>query len=354
MNGTVMAGTREVQLNDIERLIELDFVRATESAALNAYRWFGKGDPQAAHAAAVDAIRGALDTTSIQGTVVMGDGMKPQPDGIEAGEVMGDASEGALEIELAFIPIDGIELVGAGLPGAVCALVAASQADKASSFTDIPCRYMEKIAYGSQVHAGPGKVHLNASVRDNLEIIATQLSKRVQDLNVAVLDRPRHADLIAKIRKAGSSVLLIREGDLAACLAPCFPETGVDVYMGTGGSAEAVMSSAAIQCLGGDILARVAPVDDAETARVKEMMGKDALEQLFAARDLSYGDNVVFCATAISDTAVLGGIKVHGSLASTHSVVMRSRFRTIRYIKTDHDLSLKMIRLHSTKSESNL
>ena len=349
-----MTVTREVRLNDIERLIELDFVRATESAALNAYRWFGKGDPQAAHAAAVDALRGALDTTSVQGAVVMGDGMKPQTGGIEAGEIMGDNSEGALEIELAFVPIDGIDLVGAGLPGAVCALAAASSPDGTSSFAEIPCRYMEKIAYGQHVNAGPGKVHLNASVRDNLEIIATQLRKRIQDLSVAVLDRSRHQELIGKIRKAGASVLLIREGDLAACLAPCFPETGVDVYMGTGGGAEALMSSVAIQCLGGDILARLAPVDDAEAKKAKAALGEGALEKLYRAVDLSHGDNVVFCATAISDATVLDGIRINGSLASTHSMVMRSRYRTIRYIKTDHDLSRKMIRLHSTKAESNL
>ena len=349
-----MVTTRKVQLNDIERLIELDFVRATESAALNAYRWFGKGDPLAAHVAAVDALRGALDTTSVLGTVVLGDGMNPQPGGIKSGEIMGNSSEEALEVELALVPLDGIDLVGDGLPGAVCALVAASSPDGESCFAQIPCRYMEKIAFGPAVNSGPGKVHLNASVRDNLEIISTQLGKRVQDLNVAVLDRPRHQELIGKIRKAEASVLLIREGDLAACLAPCFPETGVDVYMGTGGGAEALMSSVAIKCLGGDILARLAPVDDAEAKKVIEVLGEGALEKLYCADDLSHGDNVVFCATAISDSPVLDGIKVNGSLASTHSVVMRSRYRTIRYIKTDHDLSRKKIRLHSTNAESNL
>jgi fructose-1,6-bisphosphatase II len=349
-----MTTTQKVQLNNIERLIELDFVRATESAALNAFRWFGKGDPIAAHASAVDALRGALDATGVQATVVMGDGMNPQPCGIESGEIMGNGSETALEIELAIIPLDGIDLVGNGLPGAVCALVAANRLEDESCFPQLPCRYMNKMAFGPAVNAGPGKVHLNASVRDNLEIVATQLGKRVQHLNVAVLDRPRHQDLIAKIRKAGSSVLLIREGDLAACLAPCFPETGVDLYMGTGGGAEAMMGSVAIKCLGGDILARLAPVDEEEEKKAIEVLGEGALEKLYCAEDLSHGDNVVFCATAISDSPVLNGIKINGSLASTHSVVMRSRYRTIRYIKTDHDLSRKKIRLHSTNAETNL
>jgi len=341
-------------LNEIERLIEFDFVRATESAALNTYHWLGKGDPLAAHAAAVDALKGTLDVTSVIGTVVLGDGMNPQSEGIQENEILGTGEEDSLAVQLAILPIDGVELVSRGEPGALCVLVAASSLEGKRCFAKIPCKYMEKMAYGPQVAQGPGQLSLDASVRDNLEIIAMKLGKRIQDLSVVALNRRRHEALIGRIRKAGASVRLIGEGDLAACLAPCFPDTGVDVYMGTGGGAEAVMAAAAIKCIGGEILARLAPMDDQEEQTLRETLSEEALKKQYRAEDLAHGDNVIFCATGISDSNILRGIKVQGKLASTYSVVMRTRFRTVRYIKTDHDLSRKKIRLHSTQAETSL
>ena len=346
--------TQKIVLNDIERLIELDFVRATESAALNAYRYFGKGDPLAAHAAAVDALRGALDTTSMKGTVVMRDGMNPHDDGFQDNEQLGNSHNEALAVDLGFVPIDGVDLVGWGIPGAMCVLVAASRSDAESNFARIPCRYMEKMAYGPAVHLDAGSVHLNASARDNLEIVALKLGKRIQDLSVVVLERTRHEELIEKIRQAGASVRLITDGDVAACLAPCFPETGIDVYMGIGGGDEAVMSAAAIKCIGGNIQARVAPVDDEEKQNVINELGEEGLNRIYHADDLTHGDNVVFCATAISDSNVLKGIHVNATLATTYSMVMRSRYRTVRYIKTAHDLTRKKIRLHTANAEVGL
>ena len=218
--------TEEIQITsmDLERMVEMDFVRSTEAAALNANRWLGKGDPQVAHAGAVDAMRGALDLTNICGTVLFGDGLKPQPNGVEPGERLGNWNENTLEVDLATLPIDGIDLVARGLPGAMSILVAACRMEGESAFLQAPCKYMEKIAFGPAVKKGPAQVHLNASVRDNLEIIATQMRKRVQDLNVAVLDRTRHDKLINDIRKAGASVMLISDGDVAACVAPSLPD----------------------------------------------------------------------------------------------------------------------------------
>jgi fructose-1,6-bisphosphatase II len=163
-------------------------------------------------------------------------------------------------------------------------LAAACRNEEQPAFLKVPCQYMEKIAYGPAVKAGPAQVHLEASVRDNLEIIALKLSKRVQDLNVAVLERKRHEKLIADIRKAGASVRLISDGDVAACVAPSLPGSRFDVYMGTGGGAEAVLAAAAIKCLGGDILARMVPTDDEEKGRIVDTLSEKALKQHFHAR----------------------------------------------------------------------
>lgn len=339
---------------DLERLVELDLIRTTEAAALNAYRWLGKGDPQAAHAAAVDAIRGTLDITRVSATVVFGDGLKPQANGIEAGEKLGNQQEEALEIGLAIIPIDGIELVGRGFSGAMSLLVAARSTDDSPTLMNVPCKYMEKIAYGPAVKLGPGQINLNASVRDNLEIIAGQLGKRVQDVTVAVLERKRHETLIKNLRKTGVSVRLINDGDVAAAMAPSFPNTGIDVYMGIGGSAEAVVAAAAIKCLDGDIIARFAPENEEEKKRIIEAFSPQDLQKQFYAEDMARGNNIIFCATGISDGFILRGIQVQGSKTSTSSVVMRARYGTVRTINAIHDLSRKTIRLRSANAEASL
>lgn len=339
---------------DLERMVELDLVRTTEAAALNAQRWLGKGDAQAAHAAAVDAMRGTLDLTNVSATALFGDGRKPQAGGIETGEKLGNWREGSLQVDLATVPIDGIDLVARGLPGAMSLLVAARSESDERALLPAPCRYMEKIAYGPTVNSGPGKVHLDASVRDNLEIIAMKLGQRVQDLNVAVLDRARHENLIADIRKAGAAVRLISDGDIAACVAPCLPNTGFDAYMGIGGTAEATLAAAAIKCLGGDILARMAPSDDEEKQEIVDKLSAAALKRHYCADDLARGDNIIFCATGISDSCVLRGIHIEGSVASTSSVVMRARYRTVRYIRATHDLGRKTIRLRSANAEAKL
>ena len=339
---------------DLERIVELDFVRTTEATAFNAHRWYGRGDPQAAHAAAVDAMRGTMDSTSVSATVIFGDGLKPQTDSIEPGEKLGNWLEGSLNIKLATIPIDGIDLVARGLPGAISVLVAACDSENSSALFNPPCCYMEKIAYGRVVKEGPSKLHLDASVRDNLEIIALKLGKRLQDLKVVVLDRKRHEKLIHDIRKAGASVRLINDGEISACIAVSLPDPIFDVYMGIGGAAETVMAGAAINCLGGDMLARLAPSDEQEKQQIIDSLSEDALGKHYHAEDLARGDNIVFCATGISDSYFLRNIHISGSTATTYSVVMRSRYRTVRYIRATHDLSRKTIRLRSANAEAKL
>jgi len=341
----------QIGVLDLERLVELDFVRTTEAAALSAYRWLGKGDPHAARIAAIDAMRGTLDLTSVSATVIFGDRHDLQSDGITVGEKLGNWMEGSLKVDLAVIPVDGVNLVSRGLWGAITVLVAASREGDQSALLKLPCDHMEKIAFGPAVAASPAQVHLNASVRDNLEIIATGCRKRVRDLSVEVLDRDRHSDLVADIRKAGASVCLIREGEIAACMAPSLPDSGIDVYMGTGGATEAVIAAAALRCLGGGMLARVAPRDDQEKQQITEALGKGAFDKQYRADDLARGDNVIFCATGISDGSILRGIHVDGNRASSASVVMRTRFRTTRKIYATHDLSKKTIRLRSANGE---
>ena len=339
---------------DLERLVELDFMRTTEAAALNACRWLGKGDPQKAHSAAVDAMRGTLDLTCVSATVIFGDGINQYPDGIVAGEKLGNWIDGSLKMELATIPIDGINLVANGLWGAMSVMVAAYSADDQHALMNVPCRHMEKIAYGPAVAAGPGQLHLNASVRDNLEIIAMKLRKRVQDLNVAVMDRQRHESLIRDIRQANASVRLIKEGEIAACIAPSLPATDIDVFMGTGGSAETVLAAAAMKCLGGDVIARMTPENEQEKLNVIEKLGEQALNDLYCSEDLARGDRIIFCATGISHGSILKGIHVDGNTAFTYSVVMRAKYRTVRKIAATHDLSVKTIRLRSEDAEAML
>ena len=354
--GKIMTANVEVSkaVLDLERMVELDFLRTTEAAALNAYRWLGKGNPAAAHAAAVDAMRGTLNLTNIRGTVVVGDNLKPEPGPIEAGEQLGSGQKNSFEADLAVLPTDGAELISMGHVGAMSLLAATHHSEGAPAFMNIPCRYVEKIAYGPAVKKGPAQVHMNASVRDNLEIIALQVDKRVQDLTVNVLDRKRHGKLISDIRKAGASVRLIHEGDVAGAIAPALPDSGIDVYMGTGGSVEAVLAAAALKCMGGDMLTRLTPSNDNEKKRVIAELGEEALSKHFTAEELVRGPSVVFCATGITSSFVLRGIHIEKNTASTYSVVMRARYGTVRYIKADHDLSRKTIRLHSAGAEAML
>src|ERR1043165_3860520 len=228
------------QAIDQERLVGLEFVRATEAGALSAYKWMGKGDKESGDFAACDAIRGLFDSVNISGKVTIGEGIKDNAPGIFKGEKLGTWAEGSVKLAIALDPIDGTTIVSKGLPGAICVIAAATcddpSVDPNSILADIPSFYMNKISFGPRVKQGPGRVRLDNPVQDNLEIIALKLGKRVQDLTVVILDRPRHERLIHDVRRAGAAIRLISDGDIAGAIAPCLPGSGVDVYMGTGGS----------------------------------------------------------------------------------------------------------------------
>ncbi|MEA2709243.1 MAG: fructose,6-bisphosphatase, partial [Phycisphaerales bacterium] len=212
---------------DLERLVGLEFIRATEAGALSAYKWMGKGDKESADYAACDAMRGLFDTVNISGLVTIGEGIKDNAPGIFKGEKLGTWSSGSIRMAIALDPIDGTTIVSKGLSGAISVIAAATcekpDQDPMSLLADIPSFYMNKISFGPRVKQGPGRIRLDNSVQDNLEIIALKLGKRVQDLTIVILDRPRHERLIHDVRRSGAAIRLISDGDIAGAITPCLP-----------------------------------------------------------------------------------------------------------------------------------
>jgi len=338
-----------------EELIGMDLLRACEAAALNVFHWIGKGDKNAADAAATDALRGMLNLTDMCGTCTIGEGIKDEAPGIFIGEKLGTWRAGSPVVSIAVDPIDGTTLTSKGLPGALAVIAAAkASGEDHRTLAAIPSFYVEKIAVGPRVKEGTGMVRLGAPVDQNLEIIALKLGKRVRDLIVCVLDRPRHEKLINDIRRTGAAIRLIGDGDVSAAIAPSIPESNVDVYMGSGGSPEAVLAAAAIRCLGGEILARMWPRDENERKQLEADGYGDLMKKIFTTADMAVGDDVVFVATGITDNSLLHGVAVREHIATTYSVVMRAHSRTVRYVKAYHDLTRKPIHLASTSRHEHL
>jgi len=338
-----------------EELIGMDLLRACEAAALNVFHWIGKGDKNAADAAATDALRGMLNLTDMCGTCTIGEGIKDEAPGIFIGEKLGTWRAGSPVVSIAVDPIDGTTLTSKGLPGALAVIAAAkASGEDHRTLAAIPSFYVEKIAVGPRVKEGTGMVRLGAPVDQNLEIIALKLGKRVRDLIVCVLDRPRHEKLINDIRRTGAAIRLIGDGDVSAAIAPSIPESNVDVYMGSGGSPEAVLAAAAIRCLGGEILARMWPRDENERKQLEADGYGDLMKKIFTTADMAVGDDVVFVATGITDNSLLHGVAVREHIATTYSVVMRAHSRTVRYVKAYHDLTRKTIHLASTSRHEHL
>ena len=343
---------------DLERIIEFDFLRATEAAALNTLEWLGRGEKEMADAAACDAIRGMFDLMNICGEVVIGEGIKDNAPGIFKGEHLGTWIPGSHKFDLALDPIDGTTNVAKGLPGSICCLAAASpEPHIGASLKDVPTFYMMKLAYGAKVvrymqRTGIEILSIRNPIEEIIPIVAKALRKRIRDLAVVVLDRPRHHKLVEAIRSSEAMVRMISDGDITAAIAPSIPESGVDLYVGIGGAPEAVLAAAAIRCLGGDIQAKMWPRDDEELKQVIEQGFTEELQRVFHAADLAKGNNIIFCATGVSDSPLLRGVRVRGHTAITHSILMRARSRTVRVIEAYHDLAHKTIRLRSTKRET--
>ena len=355
-----MARLNRSPIHDLERIIEFDLVRATEAAALNAAQWMGKGDKNAADQAACDAIRGMFDLLPCCAEVVIGEGLKDEAPGIFLGEHLGSWEPGTLPLDVAVDPLDGTTNLSKGLPNVISVLAAGSAYDGlGKSLKNLPSFYCDKLAYGPRVRnymrkQGVEQVKLETPIEENVLLIAKILNTPVHELTITVLDRPRHEQLVSRIRKVGARLRMIGDGDVAGAIAPSLPDSGTDLYAGVGGSPESVLAAAALRCLGGDMQVKIWPRDEAERTKLKKDGFEQELRQVYYAEDLAQGSGIVFCATGISDSPLLPGVRFLGHIATTHSIVMRAKTRTVRYIKSVHDLTTKTIRLRSTRAEQEL
>ncbi|MEI6713393.1 MAG: class II fructose-bisphosphatase [Verrucomicrobiota bacterium] len=345
--------------SDAERTIEFEFVRATENAALNSLAWLGRGEKELADEAACDAIYGVFDLVDICGEVVIGEGIKDNAPGIFLGEHLGTWKTGAPSFDIALDPIDGTSNIANGLPNSI-SVIAASQthAGQTRSMKHLPAFYSTKLAYGPDVvramSQGMEALSLDAPLEHTLGLVAEALGKRVPELVVMTMNRPRHADIIARVRKAGAALRLISDGDITAAVSPSLVESGVDLYYGIGGSPEGILTAAALKALGGGMLLKMWPRDEKEAEEVAAEVGQAELDRVYQVDDLVAGDSSIFCATGISDSPLLPGVKVTGKKATTTSILMRARSRTVRYIKAVHDLEHKTIHLRSTHGDRKL
>ncbi len=313
----------------IERNMAMELVRVTESAALAAARYMGMGDKELVDQAAVDAMRFTLDGVAMSGVVVIGEGEKDEAPMLYIGEEIGDGSDPGVDV--AVDPIDGTTLLSKGLPGAIAALALSA---RGTMTVPREVYYMDKIAVGPEAK---GVIDINASVEQNLGQVAKAMDRKVEELTVVVLDRPRHQDLLVEIREAGARVKLITDGDVAAGIQAALPESGVDVLMGIGGTPEGVLTAAAIRCIGGEIQCKAWPRDDKE--RQAALVAGLDLERVYTATDLVAGDDVFFAATGASTGELLQGVRFFGGGARTQSLVMRSRSGTVRWIDSIHDFN---------------
>ena len=309
-----------------DRNLAMELARVTEAAALAAGRWVGRGDKIAADPAAVDAMRLMIDSVSMDGVVVIGEGEKDEAPMLFNGERVGIGA--GPQTDVAVDPIDGTTLTSVGQPNALSVI---ALAPRGSMFFPGAAMYMEKIATGPEA---ADAIDIQAPVGENIRQVAKAKGKRPEEVTVTILARPRHEDMIREIREAGARVYLITDGDVAGAIVAAIPRTEVDLLMGIGGTPEGVVTAAALKCLGGAIQGKLYPRTDEERQSLVED-GFD-LDKVLDADDLAAGDDLFFAATGITDGYLLDGVKYWPDGATTHSMVMRSRSGTIRYVKSDH------------------
>jgi fructose-1,6-bisphosphatase II len=309
-----------------DRNLALELVRVTEAAAMGAARWIGRGDKNAADQAAVDLMRLMVNTVSMRGVVVIGEGEKDEAPMLYNGEEIGDGT--GSEVDVAVDPLEGTRLTALGISGAISVIAVA---ERGTMFFPGAAVYMDKIAVGP--HAADA-IDIDASPSENVERVAEATGRTVNDVTVVVLERDRHDDLIAELREAGARVNLIRDGDVAPSIAAAQPGTGVDMLMGIGGTPEGVISAAAIKCLGGALQGRLWPRDDTERATLVDA-GFD-VDKVLTHDDLVRGDDVFVAATGVTGGPLLRGVRVGETAVETESIVMRSRSGTVRTISARH------------------
>jgi fructose-1,6-bisphosphatase II len=313
----------------MDKLITVDAVAATEAGAIAAARLMGRGDRMGADHAAVEAMRKAMDEADISGTIVIGEGERDKAPMLFIGEQVGNI-DAAVSVDIAVDPLEGTNLVATGSPNATAVLAAAEP----GGLMHAPDTYLQKLIVGPQV---AGQVSIDDPVAKTLATIAERLGRNVWDITVVILDRPRHEQLIREVRQAGARIKLIGDGDLTAGISVAVSGTGVHAVMGTGGAPEGVLTAAALKCLGGEIQAKFKWRSDEEKERARGMgVDVDDTERVYMTNDLASGENVVFCATGVTDGELLRGVRFFGGGARTHSLVMAYRRGMVRFIDTVH------------------
>ncbi len=313
----------------MDKLISVEAVAATEAGAIAAARLMGRGDRDGADQAAVEAMRRAMVESDISGTIVIGEGERDEAPMLYIGEKVGNP-EAALQVDIAVDPLEGTNLVATGSPNATAVLAAAEP----GGLMHAPDTYLRKLIVGA---SAAGKVSIDDPVAKTVQTIADSLGRNVWDITIVILDRPRHESLITAVRAAGARIKLISDGDLTAGINASVSGTGIHAVMGTGGAPEGVLAAAALKCLGGEIQGKFAWRSDEERERARRMgVDVDDTERVYFTDDLAPGENVVFCATGVTDGELLRGVRFFGGGARTHSVVMSYSRGMVRFLDTVH------------------
>ncbi|EMR07873.1 Fructose-1,6-bisphosphatase class 2 [Bhargavaea cecembensis DSE10] len=314
----------------MERSLSMELVRVTEAAALNSARWMGRGLKNEADDAATSAMRTVFDTIPMQGVVVIGEGEMDEAPMLYIGEELGTGTGPAVDV--AVDPLEGTNIVASGGWNALAVLAVADR----GNLLHAPDMYMEKIAVGPEA---VGQVDIDAPIIDNLRAVAKAKNKDIEDVVATVLHRDRHARIIQEIRDAGARIKLINDGDVAGAINTAFDDTGVDILFGSGGAPEGVISAVGLKCLGGEIQGRLVPSNDAEIERCNKM-GIE-IDKVLRMEDLVKGDDAIFAATGVTDGELLKGVQFKGTYGSTHSLVMRAKSGTVRFVEGRHSLQKK-------------
>ena len=315
----------------MDRNLALEVVRVTEAAALSASRLMGRGDEKAADQAAVDAMRTALNSLAIEGCVVIGEGERDEAPMLYIGEKVG---MGGPSVDIALDPLEGTTITAKGGNNALAVIAMAEK----GGFLNAPDVYMDKIAVGNGLP--DNLVDLDETPATNLKNLAKAKRTEISELVVCILDRPRHSELIAKVREAGARIMLISDGDVSGVISTSEPGSGVDIYIGTGGAPEGVLAAAALRCIGGFMQGRLLFRNDDEKGRAAKWGVKD-LNRKYRMEDLAQGE-VMFAATGVTDGTMLHGVRRFSGGATTHSIVMRSKTGTVRRIQTQHNFEMKV------------
>lgn len=316
----------------MDRELALEVVRVTEAASLSCAQWLGRGLKNEADDAATTAMRSMFDSVGMNGTVVIGEGELDEAPMLYIGEKLGTGD--GPEVDIAVDPLEGTNIVAKGHANAMAVIAIGDR----GTLLHAPDMYMEKIAVGKQA---AGRISLTDPIETTIDIVADANHKHIRDLTVIIQERERHEELIERIRAKGARVKLFGDGDVSASIATALPQTGVDLFVGTGGAPEGVISAAAIKCLEGDMQARLAPFNDEEFERCRKM-GLEDPRVVLKLDDLVRGDDAIFAATGVTSGEMLEGVRyLGGDTAETDSIVMRAKTKTVRYIQAHHHLDHK-------------